>query len=344
MDFDTGAESQAPETHFKKLPRELRDLVYADLFAESKPTPLENVEPIPAKVALLVRGGNVLTPDLTSELLEAFYTHTVFHVTFPNSNNATNVYVPINWGPHPQYRHYIRNLVVHAQETRYDLWNIPLEAVEDHCLDESCRPRADWECLLKLPRLEELTIRLQKYDTSQFVWAHFSPVLIQIREAFPKIRIIFSVSFDMMLERVWDDPFWENFTEPGDIGERSYDPMGFVDMTELIALPTAEDSSFVQEHLAEQQQTLSRDFVRGLLDETAAQRRALAVHYAVKEPALMRVRMLEHYEVYKKRREANLVRSPFTAHRPCKDWGPREFSVWSSLTWKHEADSSDRVS
>jgi hypothetical protein len=344
MELDTGTESHALGTHFWKLPRELRDLIYAEFFAESKPTALEDVEPIPAGVALLVHEGSTLNPDLTSELLEAFYTYTVFHVTFPNSNNATNVYVPINWGPHPQHRQYIRNLIVHAQETQFHISNIPLEAFENHCLNESCRARADWECLLKLSRLEELTIRLQKCDTSQFVWAHFSPVLIHLREKISKIRITFSVSFDMMLERVWDDPFWENFTEPGDIGEHSYDPMGFVDMTELIAPPTAEDKIYVQEHLAEEQQTLSRDFVRGLLDETAAQRRALAIHYAIREPELMRVRMMEYYEIYKKTREANLEHSPFTAHSPCKDWSARELSVWRSLNWEHELDFSDRAS
>lgn len=42
-----------------------------------------------------------------------------------------------------------------------------------------------------------------------------------------------------------------------------------------------------------------RDILRGLLDETASQRRALAVYYVVRDPALLRVRIEQHYKAYK---------------------------------------------
>jgi hypothetical protein len=56
----------------------------------------------------------------------------------------------------------------------------------------------------------------------------------------------------------------------------------------------------VEEHLAGDKSTYGRDIMRGLLDETAAMRRELAPHYVVKDPELLRVRIMEHYEVYSK--------------------------------------------
>lgn len=285
------------EERFLQLPRELRDLVYANFYADSGLAPMEDIDANPANMALFPVSKDGMNRDHITEVLEAFFTHHTFSVTFSDSLQ------PVNWGPYPQYQDYIRRLVVYAQEI--DLGGaVSLGSLEQNCLEMSSAKRADWEHLLKLPRLEELTIQLQKRLNNRFSWACFSPILIQLRERFPKVKIVLRISFDTLLECFWADPMWENFTEPGNVIEEPYDPMGFVDVTELIEPPTEEDFAYVLENFPEQEETLGRDILRGLLDEKAPQRRVLALHYVAKEPALLRVRMMEHYGVYKKMKMA----------------------------------------
>lgn len=295
---------RAFKENFLKLPKELRDLIYAELYSGSAPVPLEDVQIGPAGLALLAIEDQEMDQSLVAEILEAFYTHHTFSLTLSDTNDVRHI-CPADCSVSPQYEEYIRKLVVNAEEAELG-GTTSLEALELRCLDVLHPTRARWEGLLKLPRLEQLSIRLQKRTNHHFSWADFSPILIQLRKNLPKLQVSFSISFDTLLERYWSDPIWENYTEPGNVVEEPYDPMGFVDVTELIEPSTKEDVTYVQENLAENMETQGQDILRGLLDESAPQRRALALHYVVREPALLRVRIMEHYEVYKKMRDAEV--------------------------------------
>lgn len=298
MALETGAETRAFRERFLRLPRELRNQVYADVYRNSPPVPMESIETSPASTALLTAESNT-DVDLTAELLEAFYTHSTFSVTFSDLHDIkTAAARPVCWGPYPQYLRHIRELIVCAQETTVGN-NFVIEEFEKKRLYLEPKGRAEWERLFHLPRLERLTVKLQKREHLFFCCADFSPVLVHLRESLPKLQVAFSISFDTLLERYWYDPIWENNTQPGFVQEKPYAPMGFVDMTELIGPPTEEDYAYVQEYLPREREIFGRDILRGLLDETPAQRRALALHYVAKEPALLRVRMMAHYEVYK---------------------------------------------
>jgi hypothetical protein len=116
----------------------------------------------------------------------------------------------------------------------------------------------------------------------------------------PHLRIRFLVSFDEMLKAKWDvlsmlDPVnggWMMQPDP-------YLPMGFVDVSELMERPSGADREYVEQHVEEGSTDVGgRDVYRGLLDEGPESRRVLAVHYVVKEPALLRCLVEEHYAVY----------------------------------------------
>lgn len=302
-----GAAPSAFREQFLNLPRELRDLIYAEVFRDSAPVPLEDVQIRLAGFPLLAPNG--IVQNMTSETVEAFYTHSTFKISIAEPQPG-KVLCTIGGSMFPQYEKFIRKLVVHAEEAL--LWDsTTLEHVERNCRGGNQRTRARWETLLQLPRLEQLAICLQKQGNDRFCWADFSPVLCELRERLPKLQISFSISFDTLLERYWSDPMWDNHIEPGNVEGLPYDPMGFVDVTELIQPPTKEDFTYVKDYISDDKETRGQDIVRGLLDEMAPHRRALAMHYLVKEPALLRVRMLEHYEVYKRmRREARSFSTP----------------------------------
>lgn len=282
---------------FLRLPRELRDLIYAEVFSDAAPVSLHDIQIGPAGLALLAADETNL--NFKSEILEAIYTHSTLIIPFSDPRGSEYT-CSIGGSAHPQREEHIRKAIILAEESE-----LPCTEALEH-LETVCRSndlgntRAQWEGLLNLPRLEHLTIRLQKKVSAHFSWADFSPIIVQLRRNLPKLKITFTVSFDTMLERDWYDPIWENYTEPGNVQELPYDPMGFVDVTELIQPPTVEDFAYVEEHLAGDKTTYGRDIVRGLLDETAALRMGLAPHYVVKDPELLRVRIMDHYEVYSK--------------------------------------------
>jgi|SRR5690242_17983136 len=281
---------------FLRLPRELRDLIYAEVFRDSAPVRLEDVQISLAGLPLLAPSNVV--QNLTNETMEAFYAHNTFKISVAEPKPG-EVASSLGHSMFPRYEKFIRKLVVHAEEALLGS-TTNLELLEMNCRTRQQGSRARWESLLQLPRLEHLTICLQKQQNDRLCWGDFSPVLHQLRERFPKLRISLSISFDTMLARYWSDPIWDNHIEPGNEEGLPYDPMGFVDVTELFQPPTQEDFEYVQEHLSHGAETGGLDILRGLLDEMAPQRRVLAVHYVVKEPALLRVRMLEHFEVYKR--------------------------------------------
>ena len=310
-------------------------MIYAEVFKDSTPVPLEPGGLSPAGKALLAVGRqradyepqmpsfkhllphqilpiysqSSLDPDFKEDVFKAYYTYSKFSVQFPNHQapccKVTGYDIicscSVEWLPGPKTCQYIRTLVIHSQESGIDS-SVGRKAKTMHALEHSHSYRHFRRCfeqLLSLPRLEHLTINLQKHNNEQFCWAIFTPILSSLRERSSKFQISLNISFDTLLEACWTDPIWENTTEPGNVIEHPYNPMGFVDITELIEPPTAEDVAYVEEHCLGQLMIPGQDILRGLLDETASQRRALAVHYVVKEPALLRVRIKEHYEAYK---------------------------------------------
>jgi hypothetical protein len=278
---------------FLSIPRELRDLIYPYVVVQD--TPLELTD------------RNITVPVehsvISAEWLEAIYMYNTCSVTFSNSRLLRdNTYEHNLFGNHPQYKSIIRHLIVNAREVA--LREDDLEKLEHECTIQKPEVRQQWNELLELPRLESLTINLQKWGSSGFVWANFSPIIYQLRELKPKLRIMFNISFDAILEKKWniDLALSEARREwvTRDVENDPYLPMGFVGMTALVEPSTDEDRTYVLEHLAGTRDVGSMDIVRGLLDETPANRRLLTQHYLVKEPALLRVLMAEHYEIYKR--------------------------------------------
>lgn len=281
--------------HFLNLPRELRDLIYAEVFSNSESILLGDVQASLEALPLLTSKESVR--NITSEVAEAFYTYSTFKVRI-SEPQLGEPKCAIGSSMFPRHEQNIRKLVVHAEEA-FLAPATSLEALEKSCRAGWHETRALWENLLQLPRLEQLDIYFQKQVNDRFCWADFCPVLVQLRERTPDLCISFNVSFDSLLARYWTDPIWDNNTEPGNVIEEPYKPMGFVNVTDLIGPPTQDDVAYVQEHLKRDKETYGRDILRGLLDETVPHRRALASHYVVKEPALLRSRIMEHYELYK---------------------------------------------
>ena len=285
------------DRHFLNLPRELRDLIYAYAATQDSPFVLtdRNIQ-VPLD-----------HPVISAEWLEATYTHNTCSVAFSDFRLLRDSKVQRSlWGSYPQYKRFIRHLVVNASEVV--LWQDDLEKLELECTVTKPEVRQEWNELLELPCLESLTIYLQKWSSTGFSWANFSPIVYQLREQVPKLHIVFNVSFDVILENKWNidltfrDELGDRTARTHALEEDPYLPMGFVNMSELFKPPTDEDRVYVGEHLSGTRDIGSMDIVRGLLDETPANRRLLAQHYVVREPALLKVLMCKHYEIHKQAR------------------------------------------
>jgi hypothetical protein len=282
---------------FSALPRELRDHIFFYIVSDDPNPPIFITNSI-----IQLPWDNT---SIAEEWLEAIYTHRPCCITFPDPNNIASARSEYVWGAYPEYKDFIRHLIVDAPEASL-YSDEELVGIEWECTRRFAEVRQDWHSLFALTKLESLTIRLQKNNLHSFSWANFSPIVYELRERKPNLRVEMYISFDTILERDWDtwQPIqtiqdgWDNdvvISEP-------YLPMGYADVTELIQPPTAEDHVYVEWHLSGVREVGYRNIVRGLLDETPANRRQLAKHYLVKEPALLRVLMEEHYEVYKRNR------------------------------------------
>lgn len=278
--------------HFLNLPRELRDLIYAYIVA--KDTPLELTD--------CGISAPLDHPVISVEWLEALYAHSNCSVSFSDPRLLRDDAIQHDlFGNHSQYKSTIRHLIVNVSEAV--LREDDLEKVEHECTHRKPEVRQQWNELLRLPRLESLTINMQKHGSSGFVWANFSPILYALRERLPKLRIVFNISFDKLLESEFNVYLAQSEQLrqwiPGDAADDLYQPMGFVGLSALIAPPTDEDRTYVEEYVGGSRDVGSLDIVGGLLDEVPESRRILTKHYLVKEPALLRVLMAEHYELYK---------------------------------------------
>lgn len=274
--------------HFLRLPRELRDLIYAEV---ERGFPID-ITDTDIHVA-------VEHPVIQAEWLEAIVKHSIFNIDLSDTQELQNRTVQRSiWGTSGSlYEAFMRQLVVNATEA--SLPQTSLEEIEHECTTVTPWHRQEWNELLRLTQLEELTINLQKSQRKTFAWANFSPILIQLRAQLPKLRITLNVSFDTILEEAWDLDIVTLYPDGG-----PYQPMGYVDMSNLIAEPTDDDRRYVEEHLSDTKDLGKRDCVNSLLYEFPNSRRVLAPFYMVKDTPLLAVLMQEHYEIYKR------VRSP----------------------------------
>jgi hypothetical protein len=282
---------------FSALPRELRDHIFFYIVSDDSNSPLRITN------SIIQLPWN--DPSIAEEWLEAIYTHRPCTIVFPDPNNPASAPSKYIWGSYPEYKHFIRHLIVDAPEASL-YSDEDLVGIEWECARRFAEVRQDWLSLFALTKLESLTICLQKNKLHSFSWANFSPIVYELRERKPNLRVKMYITFDAVLERAWDT--WQpvqtigNPWNNGVVIMEQYLPMGYADVSELIHPPTAEDHVYVEWHLSGVREVGYRDLVRGLLDETPASRRQLAQHYLVKEPALLRVLMEEHYEVYKRSR------------------------------------------
>jgi hypothetical protein len=273
--------------HILQLPRELRDLIWAYTVKQDSPIAItENVLPV-----------DIADTTIREELQEAAYIYNTLIVTLSDPDTIMDsTAAPNIWGIHPQCKRHIRKLIFEVMENAmYDDHAALLTREHERAVSQSWT-RKQWANLLELPRLENLTINMQKPATTQFAWTVFSPILIQLRKSKPNVCITFNISFDNILERAWNDEIWD---VGDDTGDAEYQPMGFVDMSELVELPTHEDRAYVEEYGFDIRNMSTRLVVQGLLTQSTADKRRLAIHYVVREPQVLKVLMEKHYEVYK---------------------------------------------
>lgn len=263
-----------------RLPRELRDLICAHVVTTDR-----SINFIETSIQL-----NVKNEVIRQELWEAIYTHNTISLDFSDVQQLKHGHVRDNWGPHPQLRHCIRKLEVYALES--PLHETDLELLEHKCTSLQPSARAEWAEILELPRLENLSIYLQKQHASRLSWANFSPVAYELRASRPNITVSFNVSYDQLLKQFWD-------SDPAP-GQSDYEYMNFVDVSDLLEPPSEEDREYKEKYWQDNAPIIGRDAMAGLLSENASNKRILAKHYVVIEPSFLRVAMAEHYEIYKK--------------------------------------------
>ncbi|KAF1965262.1 hypothetical protein BU23DRAFT_32809 [Bimuria novae-zelandiae CBS 107.79] len=148
---------------------------------------------------------------------------------------------------------------------------------------------------------------MDKHRNDSLCTLDFSPILYVLRARNPSLSITFNLSFDTILWYHWDHGEWLEFAGravPWPTDE--HQPMGYVDISDLMAPPSEDDVAYVTEHLeeywTEKKMPQNRNIRDGLLDESPSNWRVLAKNYAVKEPLLLRCRMKEQFEVYRRYR------------------------------------------
>jgi hypothetical protein len=274
-----------------KLPRELRDKIYAEALNADCPIQLTGdwLQHIPP----MLRKNS----DLLPEALEILPKIRPFTLDFDNLQVDEQ-----SWARTCINLNDIRHLDIKCTELEESFVFEDLEEYEKKY--QNLPSRRLWAGLMQFPRLQTLAIYMQKTrDNGSLNTFDFGPILYSLRAKHPKIDITFSMSFDEILRERWYDPTW--YTNDVSAEAPPYEPMGFVDMSDLIAPPTSKDDTYVQEYLSAYMNTgrmpWNREIGHGLLDESPANRRLLAKHYAVKEPNLLRCLMRNHFEVYQNR-------------------------------------------
>lgn len=267
-----------------RLPRELRDQIYTQALAHPSPINL-GTSPSEHIPALLWKD-----PILRADVLPTYHATNTFWLYLddaylPPPGGLWSIYSPIIPAN-------LRKFIVRCRES-----SSPVTTPREYeTMQRSSAARLRWTALLALPRLTSLAVCVQKAYDAQLFAMDIGPVLHHLRTLRPRLTLSVHLSFDDHLQAVWDD----DIDPLGDSLENSvaYRKMGYVDVTDLFDPPTDEDRAYVDEYLPERTVVHSRSAIAGMLDETPANRRLLARHYAVKEPALFRVLMWEQFEVY----------------------------------------------
>ncbi|CAI6342073.1 unnamed protein product [Periconia digitata] len=273
---------------FLALPREIRDEIYRYAVIRSSPFSLygHHASYLPTPLTT--------SPQIQSEALETFYATNTFTLDLDTPASATGGYTAQWHPPSGRFSHarpHIRHLMVDCGE-RYSAYTG--KAYEEFKSQSDDRQR--WVQLLTLPRLETLTIRMQKMHQVSLFTLDFGPIVYKLRALHPRIRISFHISFDTRLRAAWDDPMWQAAEPP--VTAPHYQEMGYIDVTSLIVPPGEEDRAYVNEYVPSGKMPGLPLTDLGLLGETVANRRVLGTHYTVKEPALLRIQMQEQYEAF----------------------------------------------
>ncbi|KAJ4301578.1 hypothetical protein N0V90_003671 [Kalmusia sp. IMI 367209] len=290
---------------FIRLPRELRDEIYAEVLkvASSMSIISSQVRHIPP----VFRED----PTLLIEALEVFYKNNTFILDL-----ETILQNPLaeSSGSYSQAKQHVRQLIVECSER----FSCITDVEEYERTYRASRDRRRWEQLLEVPHIQELIINMQKMHDCSLFTLDFGPVLYALRKRNPGLNVVFNISFDSILEAHWNDPWWQQFN-PDPIANQSsnsYESMGYVDVSDLVADHSGEDIAYVEEHLSEywkdKKMPPAPSIKDGLLSESRANRRALAKYYAVKEPALLRCLMANHSREYQNHQQEESERKQRT--------------------------------
>jgi hypothetical protein len=280
--------SQIQPDLFLRLPRELRDPIYYHVLKSSNPIPLK--DSCSNGIPSFFRKNSTLY----AEALEASYRVNTFTLTLHPASDPD--LLSNAWGPYPHAKALIRHLIVTADECfppgcSYE------EYEEQH---QGGHDRRRWAQFLEVPHLESLTINMQKSHEDNLCTLDFGPIIYHLRRLHPNLELTFCVSFDTLLRDLWNDPIWATSAYVVPDFPQDYKPMGYKNMSSLIALPTDDDESYVAQYLPDRRLRPPPSLKQGLLDETPEGRRSLATFYVVKEASLLRLQMQQHYEVYVK--------------------------------------------
>jgi hypothetical protein len=291
-------------TYLLRFPRELRDMIYPDVVREASPVPLispylENGlsstlfhidHPYP-KPHLITRADRS-NPTVAAEALEAYWNSNTFIVDLDPALPELRTWVH-SAIPRSQVHHLVIsvNEEIHSghPKSRADFLAFEHQHWNNH-------KRRRWSELLGFSNLKTLSINMHKQHPTEFCWMFLSPILYTLRTRQPGLQIKFQVSFDEMLIKEWNNEYWAQFNNQPLTGE--YERAGLVDVSDTFGAATEGDRCYVNDYLPHRIMPTSRDAIRGLFEESPAQRRALGSLYFVSEPSLLRVLMDEHYEVY----------------------------------------------
>ncbi|KAL1593198.1 hypothetical protein SLS60_010806 [Paraconiothyrium brasiliense] len=284
-----------------RLPRELRDKIYTD--AVDVHGSIGFTEDLLPHIPPILREDSNLLP----EALETLVRMKVFSWNWKNPEVATHESTSVCVNPYD-----VRQLNVTCSEHLASSADSNFDQLNQHeNIYRFTHSRMQWEQLLDFPRLQKLVIYMQKSGDYSLNTLDFGPILYALRERKPDINITFYLSFDTILKEYWEDPMWGSPTPPDTAP--AYKPMDYVDLSELVAPATQKDIDYVHEYLPRHLNIWRmpgyRSIRQGLLDETPANRRALADYYAVQEPALLRYQMREHFELYQKLRAGTAEKS-----------------------------------
>lgn len=272
---------------FLKLPRELRDEIYAD--ALKVPHPIKSALSILEHIPQPLRNS----PIIFAEALETFYKVNTFLLDLDAAELDALLGSTKTRG---QPTDHIRHLIVKCTERPTSIQS----SEEYEAIGRSGPDRLRWEKLLRMQHLQDLTIWMDKKKDDSLYTLDFGPVLYNLRARKSGFRFTFKLSFDSILREQWNDPRWLLYGQAAE----PYQLMGYVDMSDLIDPPSEHDFTYVKEHLQDywrgRKMPLNRGIVMGLLDGSPEHRRGLAKLYAVKEPEILRCLMAEHFEVYKR--------------------------------------------